>query len=127
MTWSGLYQHCHVVLWKTSMAWTGWAFGDRDLWRSVGEPLNWRYHGRWVPPIPCRVLCHPTGSHQFQTGSKTHAPAVCVCATCARKLWKGNNPRPPNKNPASCTRFLVLPPPAQVRDRDNWFSYTLTS
>lgn len=37
------------------------------------------------PTVARKVLCHPTGSHKLQTRSKTHAPAVCVCATCAYK------------------------------------------
>lgn len=80
----------------------------------MGASVSRPCHGRWVPTVPCRVLCHPTGGHQLQTRSKTHAPAVCVWATCAYKLWSW---KPPEQEPPCCPRGSLLSPtssPAQV-------------
>lgn len=70
---------------------------------SVSRPC----HGRWVPTVSCRVLCHPTGRHRLQTRSKTHAPAVCVCATCAYKQWSWNPQYPPQQQ-LPCPRGSLL-------------------
>lgn len=76
-----LYQHCHMILLTTFMAWTGWAWvsegtvwgesmGDAliaRMWPSVSRPLQ----GRWAPtPTPqypaecCATLRDATSSRR---------------------------------------------------------------
>lgn len=52
----GLYQQCHVVLWKTYTAWQCW---EQAFFLTDGS-------------LPCPAECHATlrGGHQLQTGTK---------------------------------------------------------
>lgn len=87
----GLYQQCHVVLWKTHMAWQGW------------EQSFFLTDGSLPYPAGCRATLR--GGQQLQTCRKTHVPAV----------FSPRHLRPPamaSNNHSSAHASL---PPTQVR------------
>lgn len=52
-----------------SMAYGGW------MGASGSRPCR----GRWAPTVPCRVLCHPAGSHQLDEEQNSRSSCLRVC------------------------------------------------